>query len=653
MTRTIAAFAGPFAALALLGFAAQAAETPQRVTRGNLVMEGIPAIPDEMNASLLQYQNARSANFDSWAPGGGILIRTRFAETSQLHLVAAPMGARKQITFFDEPIAFAAYARIPDPKGLLYGKDKGGDENFQIYYRPNGAAKDVQVTVAGTRNTGASLSRDGKRVAWSQQTKDSGLWRIFVASLDKPGDRKEVLAREGAWSVVDWSPDTKTLLVQNEVSITEGHLYLLDIAHGTLKQINKKDQKISYNGALFSPDGKYIVTANDEGREFVTLVRYPVAGGAAQTLSGDINWDVESYDISPNGETYAFVTNEGGVSRIYIRRWSDNSALPGPQLPPGLVFGITYDAASARLAFSFTNAQSSGDVWSYALASRELTRWTESEVGGLDASRFVDPSLVSYPTFDTVDGKRREIPAFVYRPKTKGPHPVLINIHGGPESQARPSFSALIQYWVNELGMAVIVPNVRGSTGYGKTYVDLDNGFKREDSVKDIGALLDWIGTQRDFDSKRISVYGGSYGGYMVYAVMAHYNARIAAAVDIVGISNFITFLENTSGYRRDLRRVEYGDERDPAMRAFLQKISPLTNSTKITKPIFIIQGANDPRVPMSEAEQMLKAVRANGGEAWYLLALDEGHGFQKKANRDFQNAATAMFLKRHVLGQR
>ena len=650
MTRTIAAFAAPLAALALFGLAAQAAETPQRVTRGNLVMEGIPAIPDEVNASLLQYQNARSAIFDGWVPGGGVLLRTRFAETNQLHLVAAPMGARKQLTFFDEPVAFAGFPRVADPKGFVYGKDKGGDENFQIYYRANGASKDVQITVPGTRNTGASLSRDGKRIAWSQQTKDSALWRIFVTSLDKPGDRKEVLAREGAWSVVDWSPDGKTLLIQNAVSVTESYLYVLDIARGALTQINKKDQKISYNGALFSPDGKYIVTASDEGREFITLVRYSVAGGPAETLSGDIHWDIESYDIAPGGESYAFVTNEGGLSRIDVRRWSDNSALPGPQLPPGLVFGITYDAASARLGFSFTNAQSSGDVWSYALASRELTRWTESEVGGLDASTFVDPTLISYPTFDSIKGKRREIPAFVYKPKTKGPHPVLINIHGGPESQARPSFSVLIQYWVNELGLAVIVPNVRGSTGYGKTYVDLDNGFSREDSVKDIGALLDWIGAQRDLDSKRISVYGGSYGGYMVYAVMTHYNARIAAAVDIVGISNFITFLENTSGYRRDLRRVEYGDERDPEMRAFLQKISPLTNAAKITKPIFIIQGANDPRVPMNEAEQMLKAVRTNGGEAWYLLALDEGHGFQKKANRDFQNAATTMFLNRHVL---
>ena len=195
------------------------------------------------------------------------------------------------------------------------------------------------------------------------------------------------------------------------------------------------------------------------------------------------------------------------------------------------------------------------------------------------------------------------------------------------------------------------MPNVRGSSGYGKAYLQLDNGYQREDSVKDIGALLDWVARQSELDAERVAVIGGSYGGYMVLASMTHYDDRLRAGIDIVGISNFVTFLENTQDYRRDLRRVEYGDERDPEMRAFLEKISPTTNAGKITKPLFVAQGLNDPRVPASESEQMVEVIRENGGVVWYLLARDEGHGFRKKANRDYYGRAVVLFLQEHLLG--
>ncbi len=252
-----------------------------------------------------------------------------------------------------------------------------------------------------------------------------------------------------------------------------------------------------------------------------------------------------------------------------------------------------------------------------------------------------------YPTFDNVDGKPREIPAWLYKPAGAGPHPVLISIHGGPEGQSRPVFSTNVQQWAAELGYAVILPNVRGSSGYGKTYVALDNGTKREDSVRDIGALLDWIRTQPGLDAKRIVLIGGSYGGYMVLASMTHYNDRLRGAVDIVGISSFVTFLESTAEYRRDLRRPEYGDERDPKMRAFFEKISPLNNAGKITKPMLVIQGKNDPRVPYTESEQLVAKIRANGGEVWYLVGLNEGHGFAKRDNIDYYQWTVAMFLEK------
>ncbi|MEM9316467.1 MAG: prolyl oligopeptidase family serine peptidase, partial [Pseudomonadota bacterium] len=255
------------------------------------------------------------------------------------------------------------------------------------------------------------------------------------------------------------------------------------------------------------------------------------------------------------------------------------------------------------------------------------------------------------PTFDSDTGGPEQIPAWVYRPEGEGPHPVIIQIHGGPEGQSRPGFSNTYQMWLQKLGVAVLRPNVRGSDGYGKTYMGLDNGFQREDSVRDIGALLDWIETQPDLDSERVAVFGGSYGGYMVLASAVHFSDRLRAAVDIVGISSFVTFLENTQDYRRDLRRAEYGDERDPAMRAHLENISPLNNIEKIKVPMFVVQGQNDPRVPVTEAEQVVAALREQGSDVWYMNALNEGHGYRKKENRDVYQQATMLFFQTYLLG--
>ncbi|NWH07821.1 MAG: S9 family peptidase [Alphaproteobacteria bacterium] len=615
-------------------------------------MEEIPAIPAAVTDALLQYQNARAASFQSWAPDGGILIRTRFGETFQIHRLSGPMMARTQLTFFNEPVAGASYPRVSGAPGFVYAKDTGGDENFQIYYRDEAMGREYALSEPGTRNTGGAWSHDGKRIAWSQQTKDSPVYKVMVADVADPATRKTVFEREGAWSAIDWTQDGSKLLLINSVSVAEDHLYVLDLASGELTEINKSDDKIAYVTARFTPDGQSVITALDAGREFLTLARIPVAGGDITWLSSDIAWDVEDFDLSPDGTLIAFSTNENGLSKIHVRRLADGAQVRTPDLPLGIAGGLSFDPEGKHLGFTFSNSQSSGDVWTFAIETGELTRWTASEVGGLDTTKFIVPELIAYPTFDEVDGQKRMIPAFYYKPAKPGPLPVIIYIHGGPESQERPGFTTTYQYWLNELGIAILAPNVRGSTGYGKTYVSLDNGMKREDSVKDIGALLDWIATQPDLDASRVMVYGGSYGGYMVNAAMTHFSDRLAGGVSVVGISNFVTFLENTSGYRRDLRRVEYGDERDPEMRKFLEQISPLTNAAKISKPLFIIQGANDPRVPASEAEQMLELVRKNGGAAWYLLAKDEGHGFQKKSNRDFQNAAVVLFLKQNLLGE-
>lgn len=618
---------------------------PDRKQTGNIVTEGVPEIPAEISDRLLAYQNARAAVFLGWAPSGGMLISTRFGDTAQAHRVDRPMGMRRQLTFYAEPVSAASYPEHGESEGFIFAKDTGGDENFQIYLHKDATGEDIALTAPGTRNTNAVWSGNGQRMAWTVSSPENATYQILVEDLKDPAARKQVLEREGEWHPLAFSPDGKTLLIANGVSAIESHLYLLDIATGTLTPINQQDGvKIAYEGGEFTPEGSAVYVTSDEGREFQTLARISLADGSKALVSGDVAWDVEGFDLSPDGATIAFSVNENGASRIYLRKTSDNSDLPVPSLPPGELGGLQFSPDGKRLGFSLASAKSAGDAWSFDLASAELTRWTESELGGLNADSFSEPQPFSYKSFDD-----RPIPAFIYRPKNEGPVPVIIFIHGGPEIQERPSFQPVWQYWVNELGVAVVVPNVRGSAGYGKSYLELDNRMKRKDCVADIGALLEWIATQSDLNKDKVMLYGGSYGGYMVNASMVDYAPRLAGAVSVRAISNFISFLENTSAYRADLRRVEYGDERDPDMRKYFEEIAPINHVDKITKPIFIIHGVNDPRVPVGEAETLFAAVKKNRHKPWLMLALDEGHGFRKKSNLDAMNAAVALFFKRLI----
>ncbi|MFM7786407.1 MAG: S9 family peptidase, partial [Gammaproteobacteria bacterium] len=424
----------------------------------------------------------------------------------------------------------------------------------------------------------------------------------------------------------------------------------IDVATGRFTPWPVAGGKAAFSAAAYLPDGKGVVYVSDEGSEYMQLRLRTPGKQAPRVLSAAIPWDVTLLAVDRNARHLAFVANEDGVSRLHVLDLPGLTPARLPALPTGVIDAIDFDASGERLAISLNRADAPADVYVVEPGSPELVRWTKSEVGDLDPERFVEPTLLRYPTFDTVDGKPRTIPAFYYRPRGDGPFPVVISIHGGPEAQALPYFNPRTQFLVNELGIAVLVPNVRGSAGYGKSYLLLDNGMKRKDSVKDIGSLLDWIERQPELDAKRVGVIGGSYGGYMVLASMVDYADRIAAGIDIVGISDFVTFLRATEEYRRDLRRAEYGDEREPAMRDFLTSIAPVRNAARITRPLFVAQGANDPRVPASEAEQIVAAVRGNGQDVWYLLFRDEGHGFQKKPNIDYFDAASMLFWQQHLL---
>jgi dipeptidyl aminopeptidase/acylaminoacyl peptidase len=625
---------------------------------GNLVIEDVPEIPADLVEDLNRYQNVRSASFRAWSGDGkSLFINTRFGDVGQLHRVDMPMGARHQLTFYSEPVG--AVTRQPMGNKLVFTRDAGGSEFSQIYLLDPASGDAKMLTDGESRNGAAIWDRKGRQLAFQSTRRNGASNDIWLADPEEPDDAKLVLeSPDGSW----WGPSefSKTgneILVTNYVSINDSRVNLLDLDTGDVTLLAGGGAKASVNLPLaFDDDNDGFWFITDRAGEFSVLAWQSLEDGAEpEYITEDIRWNVDGGAMSHDRRRAAFTVNENGRTAVYLFDPKKREYRRVDSIPVGLAGGLEFSPDDLRLAITINTANSPSDTYVLdlgpsALEYGNLTRWTQSEAGGLDTTAFIEPELVEFETFDMVDGAPREIPAWIYKPRGEGPFPVVVSIHGGPESQARPSFSSTYQLWLAKLGVAVIVPNVRGSSGYGKTYVKLDNGFKREDSVRDIGALLDWIATQPDLDQDRVAVFGGSYGGYMVLASAVHFSDRLKAAVDIVGISSFVTFLENTQDYRRDLRRVEYGDERDPEMRAHLNAISPLNNVEKIEIPMFIVQGENDPRVPVTEAIQMVERLRQQGGIVWYMNALNEGHGYRKKENRDIYQQATVLFLKTHLL---
>jgi dipeptidyl aminopeptidase/acylaminoacyl peptidase len=620
-------------------------------TPENLVLEGVPPIPPELRSSVAPYLEFRTAVFRSWHPvKREMLITTRFADTMQLHHIKMPGGARHQLTFSSEPVSDAAF-RPADGRFIVFAQDVGGGEFYQLYRYDLADGRITLLTDGKSRNTAMRWSHSGKWLAYSSTRRNGTDTDIYVIDPANPSsNRLLVQVKGGGWSVQDWSRDDSKLLLMEYISINQSRVYLADAQTGATNLITRdaSGEKVSYGQARFSKHSIYVTT--DKNAEFQRLSRLNAESGQLTPLTAHINWDVSEFEVSPDGQMIAFVTNEAGVSKLQLLDVTTEQPLPPLPVPAGVIAGLRWHESSKNLGFTLTSANSPSDAYALELGSTgwQLLRWTQSETGGLNPERFVEPELVQMRSYDEVP-----ISAFVYRPdpeKFPGKRPVLVSIHGGPEAQTRPVFQARNNYYLNEMGIAIVYPNVRGSAGYGKTFLTLDNGFKREDSVRDIGTVLDWIERDPRLESSRVGVIGGSYGGYMVLASMVHFSDRLRCGVDVVGISNFLTFLRNTQDYRRDLRRVEYGDERDEDMRQFLDRISPNNHVDKMKKPLLVVQGKNDPRVPLAESEQMIAALREKGRNPWYLMAKDEGHGFAKKRNADFQFLVTVLFLQKHLL---
>jgi dipeptidyl aminopeptidase/acylaminoacyl peptidase len=610
--------------------------------------EGIPPIPATIMQDLERYSNTRTAGLVEWHPvKREMLISTRFGNAAQLHRVAMPGGARQQVTFLNEPVAGGSFEPTAG-RYLLYLRDVGGTERYQIFRQSLEDGRSTMLTDGKSRNSGPRWTKDGSRIAFTSTRRNGRDTDIYI--MDPRDAASARLIHEvdgGGWNVRDWAPDGKRLLVGRYTSINESALYLLDVESRAIIPLAGEGERAAYASAVFTHDGKGLYLTTNRDSEFRQIAYMDLATRKLRMLRPEIRWDVDSLALSKDGAYLAYVVNEDGIDRLHVMETANLREVPLPALPAGVMGGVEWHNNSRELGFALSHARSPSDAYSIDVKTRKLERWTLSETGGLDPERFSEPELVRWKSFDGLP-----ISGFLYRPPPafQGPRPVVISIHGGPESQSRPGFRGVFNYWLNEMGVAILYPNVRGSSGYGKTFLDLDNGMKREDSVKDIGSLLDWIATRRDLDKDRVMVTGGSYGGYMTLATMVHYANRIRCAVDVVGISNFVTFMKNTESYRRDLRRAEYGDERDPAMRDFFETIAPANYPEKFTKPILIVQGKNDPRVPVTESEQMVAAIRNKGGTVWYLEAADEGHGFRKKSNSDYQFAATVLFMQQFLL---
>ena len=624
----------------------------------------VPVVPADLVEGLRQYQNVRSASFRGWAPDGkGMLVQTRFGNTSQLHRVYEPGGRREQVTFFDEP-ARGRFVPAADDGALLVSMSSGGNEDYQISLVKGGRA--TRLTDGKSRNLLGPVLDDGSRLIIANNSRNGRDTDLYVSDTRRPGSLKRILETDGQyWQAVDWSPDKFTLAINHYVSINESYPALLDIVSGRKRAIPvPASGKVSFGDMAFSADGKSLYVASDAVGEFRHLARIDLKTFDYRWLTADITWDVSEIEVEPQTGLIALTTNENGSSALYLladvnRATEQQVVTPKGRfvlqanapfrvdLQLGIIRSLEFSPDGRQLGFTVSPPFAPSEAFSLNLRDGKLTRWTFSEVGGLDTAAFISPTPFQYKTFD-----ERMIPAFYFRPpgaRADKPAAVVINIHGGPESQYRPYFSSFDQYLLNELGIAVIRPNVRGSAGYGKAYLQLDNAEKREDSVKDIGTLLDWVKEQPELDASRVAVYGGSYGGYMVLSSLAHYPKRIKAGVDVVGLGSFTTFLKNTKESRRDLRRAEYGDERDPKISALFERINPTSNVQKITGALLVAHGRNDPRVPFVVAEEVVAKVEKQGQKVWTIYADNEGHGFRKKANRDYLTAAIVMFLWEHL----
>jgi dipeptidyl aminopeptidase/acylaminoacyl peptidase len=632
------------------------------VPNANLVVQGIPPIPKRIAEDVARYTDFRGHRFLDWHPLREEMLvahRKEGGNTTQIFRIASARAEPEPLTDFADPVRVASYEPTRGDY-IVFERANGGDEAAQIYRLDLATRQTTRLTDPDQRHDMQGwLHRSGvllylsvplDRTAAGKSRSEIAQTLSTIDPLRPSSARRVAVLPGGGWEVgaVAWN-DAEVALTRY-VSATESEVWILDLASGAKRQVLPApgEKPASHTAAVWKRDGSGLFVISDRSSEFRELMFLHLADGKLTPITRHLPWNVDAVSLDAAGRLLAVQLDVSGKEELRFFDADHFDELPTPSLPEGSVETLAFHPHLPVLAVTLDGSRSPSAVSVLDPATAMTARWsTPGSPPGIDPKTFGPQRVVRWPSFDG-----REISGLLSTPPPRftGKRPVLIEIHGGPEGQARFGFLGRYNYLVEELGIAVIRPNVRGSSGFGKTFLSLDDGIKREDSVKDIGALLDWIARQPGLDASRVMVSGGSYGGYMSLAVATHYADRIVGAIDVVGISNFVSFLQHTESYRRDLRRVEYGDERDPAMREFLTRISPLTNASRIKKPLFVVQGRNDPRVPYTESEQIVARARANGTPVWYLRAENEGHGFARKENADFQFSAMVMFMREYLL---
>jgi dipeptidyl aminopeptidase/acylaminoacyl peptidase len=636
--------------LAVMMLAAAFCATPgwaAREAHGPIVFDNIPDAPASLTDKLDAYLSARQATPLGWSPGGGLLIVTRFADVDQLHLVEHAGAARRQLTFLREPVTEGAFSPDAVRGGFAYFSNPEGKENPQLYYQRQGEPDAKLLTDGKSSNCSAVWSNFSHELAFSSTARDGVSRDIAIVDPESGALPRLALSGDGAaWYPLDWSPDDRKLLALKSVSYGESSLYVVELSTGQKHEVDPGPGKVRIADARFSRDGQGVYLISDRDSEF-TQLRYVNLFTADKTIiSAHIPWDVEQLAISRDGQYLAFVSNEGAVDKLNLVDLHSRQDLTPPKLPAdGVISALSFDADGKRLAFGFAANDRPRDAYVLDVATNHLEAWTQSESGPVDARKFVTPRLSKFPSFDQQEGRPRQIPVYIYQPTSPGPHPVLIALEDGPPAQFRPSFDPWYQYLAAELGFAVVAPNLRGASGYGKSYRILGSGLQREDAVKDLGALLVWLNTQPGLDAKHVVVSGDYYGGSLALDGLVNYSERLRGAVAMGAITDFVGFSSNAAPYDQAADRAQFGDERDPDLRAYLRRLSPLSNADRIARPVLVVHGANDARVSIAQSEQMVNTLRSKGGVVWYLQAADEGRAFRKKPDRDAYYQAFAQFL--------
>ena len=621
---------------------AQPFAVPTHRVDGTLVFDGIPPADAALASRVGRYEEWRQATFLDWLPDGGMLVATSFGAESEVHRVASPLGTREQLTFGDGSVV---EARAPHGgTGFVFVRQTGGYPQLFDYSGPGPARPLTQ----GSYLHGSPVwSHDGKRVAFYGTDRTGANDDIYVVNI--PAGTRPQLAIAGStgdWRPLDWSQDDSKLLLLNTTSPQNSALYVAEVSTGALTPVAMPQSRIT--AATFAPDGVGFYLTSNAQSDFEQLLYFNPITHVIRRVSADVPWDVEAFAVSAGGHYVAYVVNDDGQSRLTVLDTLRNLEFKPPGLQDGRITRIGFDDKGEKLAFSYESARSARDVYAYDVGQGTVQRWTHSEIGPLDPANLAAAQLIHYPTWDRSGLSRRTLSAYVYLPRGPSPCPVLIALPGGQElhSQFRPGWNPFIQFVVNDLGYAVIAPNVRGSSGYGEAFRALDGGRLRDDAVRDVGALLVWIGLQPDLDSHRVAVMGHAYGGFLALASLATYSDHLRGAIDVAGIANLVDFVGNSPAAERAQRVAEFGNVQDTDMRAFLDRISPLDNVALIHRPVLIVQGLDAPGSRTADSQQLVWRLRSEGNQAWYLSATDAGNDFTTPADRQAYLETAAQFLQ-------